>query len=164
MSAMNIEVDDLRTKNHHLNEELEETKHQLHEESARRAQENLDHVYEIMDMTRNHENQVSDLKRDRADLRTRVEERDLEIDEMRMSLELVKCDADYAVAKLDQVAQAHREEVRSITMESDDRFFKMMAVKERECDGMNTQLQDMFETNNRGGLTNISQWSANKFD
>ena len=148
MSSMSQEMQELKAKNHDLELNLEATKSLLHEEAAQRAQENLNHVYETMDMTRDHEIRIAHLKKERASLLEQVEEGHLKVDELKMSLELVRADAEYAAAKLERTTKAHQNEVRSLTKASDDRFFMMMATRERECYGLNQKLNGMFDAEN----------------
>jgi len=148
VSSMSQEMQDLKAKNHDLELNLDATKSLLHEEAAQRAQENLNHVYELMNMTRDHDIRIAFLKKERAGLLEQVEEGHLKVDELKMTIELVRADADYASAKLERTTKAHQNEVRSLTKASDDRFFMMMAARERECYGLNQQLNGMFDAEN----------------
>lgn len=157
------QVQHLQNRNYDLEMQLDCAKAALQEESTQRAQENLNHVYEMLDLTRDHEARVAGLKKEKAVLAEQVEEGYLNMDEMRMSLELVKADADYASAKLEWTKRAHRDEIRSLSQESDDRFFNMMAARERECLGMNEELNGMFGGGFVSTQSDISK-SSSKFD
>ena len=157
------QVQHLQNRNYDLEMQLDCAKAALQEESTHRAQENLNHVYQMMDLTRKHEARVTELKKEKEVLAEQVEEGFLNMEEMRMSLELVKADADHASAKLERTERAHRDEIRSLTQESDDRFFNMMAARERECLGMNQELNGMFDGGFGSMPGNISK-SSSKFD
>ena len=163
LATVNQQVQHLKDRNYDLEMQLDCAKAALQEETAQRAQENLNHVYEVMDLTRDHENRVAELKQEKAMLSEQVEEGFLKMDEMRMSLELVKADAEYASAKLERSQRAHRDEIRSLTKESDDQFFKIMAARERECLGMNQELNGMFG-GGCGSMQNDRTQSSSKFD
>lgn len=163
LTTVTQQVQHLQNRNYDLEMQLDCAKAALQEESTQRAQENLNHVYEMMDLTRDHEARVAELKKEKSVLAEQVEEGYLNMDEMRMSLELVKADADYASAKLERTKRAHRDEIRSLTQESDDHFFNMMAARERECLGMNEELNGMFGGGFVSTQSDISK-SSSKFD
>ena len=163
LTTVTQQVQHLQNRNYDLEMQLDCAKAALQEEATQRAQENLNHVYEMMDLTRDHEARVAELKKEKAVLAEQVEEGYLNMDEMRMSLELVKADADYASAKLERTKRAHQDEIRSLTQESDDRFFNMMAARERECLGMNQELNGMFG-GGFGSMPGDISKSSSKFD
>lgn len=163
LTTVTQQVQHLQNRNYDLEMQLDCAKAALQEEATQRAQENLNHVYEMMDLTRDHEARVAELKKEKTVLAEQVEEGYLNMDEMRMSLELVKADADYASAKLERTKRAHRDEIRSLAQESDDRFFNMMAARERECLGMNQELNGMFG-GGFGSMPGDISKSSSKFD
>lgn len=163
LATVNQQVQHLKDRNYDLEIQLDCAKTALQEETAQRAQENLNHVYKVMDLARDHENRVAELKKDKAMLSEQVEEGFLKMDEMRMSLELVKADAEYASAKLERTQRAHRDEIRSLTKETDDQFFQIMAARERECLDMNQELNSMFG-GECGSMQNARTQSSSKFD
>lgn len=163
LTTVTQQVQHLQNRNYDLEMQLDCAKAALQEESTHRAQENLNHVYQMMDLTRKHEARVTELKKEKAVLADQVEEGFLNMEEMRMSLELVKADAEHASAKLERTERAHRDEIRSLTQESDDRFFSMMAARERECLGMNQELNGMFD-GGFGSLPGDISKSSSKFD
>jgi len=144
LMAVNQQAQHLKNRNFDLEMQLDCAKVALREESTQRAQENLNHVHEMMHLTRDHEARVAELKKEKAVLAEQVEEGHLNMDEMRMSLELVRADADYASAKLERTQRAHKDEIRSLAEQSDDRFFEMIEARERECQGMTQELNEMF--------------------
>ena len=143
---LNGQVQFLQGKSENLQQELDRVRECLHEESAKRAQENLNHAHEILEMSKKQEKRVADYKEESADLAEQNMLKGLRIEELDLSLELVRADQEFAMVKLERITKVHQEEVRALEREIDEKFLEgMMMTRDMEFQSLSHAIEELFE-------------------
>ena len=92
------------------------------------------------------EKRAADYKKESADLAEQNMLKGLRIEELDLSLELVRADQEFAMVKLERITKVHQEEVRALEREIDEKFLEgMMMTRDMEFQSLSHAIEELFE-------------------